>query len=65
VGGRVRGFSEDPGTGEVIIVFNNHPHGYAPRNARRFMELLGIPRRGPPVLPRRVGQPSLDDYMRG
>jgi len=63
--GRVRGFAEDPGTGEVIIVFNNHPHGYAPRNALKFMEMLGIPIRGPPVLPRRVGQPSLDDYMRG
>ena len=54
--GRVRGFAEDPGTVEVIVVFSNHPpHVYAPRNAQRFMELLGIPRRGPPVLPRRVG----------
>ena len=53
--GRVRGFAEDPGTGKVIVVFSNHPHVYAPRNAQRFMELLGIPRRGPPVLPRRVG----------
>ncbi len=60
---RVRGFVEDPGTGEVIVVFNNHPHGYAPRNALRFMELLGIPMRGPTVRPRRVGQPSLDDYI--
>ena len=63
--GRVRGFAEDPGTGEVVVVFNNHPHGNAPRNALKFMEMLGIPIRGPPVLPRRVGQPSLDDYMRG
>jgi Uncharacterized conserved protein len=61
--GRVRGYVEDPETREVVVVFNNHPHGNAPRNARRFMEMLGIPRRGPTVLPRRVGQPSLDDYM--
>jgi uncharacterized protein YecE (DUF72 family) len=35
--GRVRGFAEDPGTVEVIVVFSNHPHVYAPRNALRFM----------------------------
>ena len=29
---------------EVLVVFNNHPHGNAPRNARRFLELLGMAR---------------------
>ncbi|PSO07070.1 hypothetical protein B9Q04_12805 [Candidatus Marsarchaeota G2 archaeon BE_D] len=61
--GRVKGFVEDQETGEVIVVFNNHPHGYAPRNALRFMEMLGLPLRTPPTVPRRAGQPILDDYM--
>ena len=37
VGWAGEGFAEDPGTGEVIVVFSNHPHVYAPRNALRFM----------------------------
>lgn len=36
---------------EVIVVFNNHPHGNAPRDALRFMEMAGVRRRtGPPGL---------------
>ncbi len=38
--GRVREVLEEGD--EVIVVFNNHPHGNAPRNARRFRELLGL-----------------------
>jgi uncharacterized protein YecE (DUF72 family) len=39
---------------EVIVVFNNHPHGNAPRNAMEFMEMLS--------LRRRTGQPELSSF---
>jgi uncharacterized protein YecE (DUF72 family) len=30
---------------EVILVFNNHPHGNAPKNAMKMIALLGLPSR--------------------
>lgn len=39
---------------EVLVVFNNHPHGNAPQNAMEFMEMLS--------LERRTGQPGLSSF---
>ncbi len=41
---RIRGLVDEGE--EVLVVFNNHPHGYAPRNAQRFSALMGLTRRG-------------------
>ena len=62
---RIKSYVMDRNTGEVIVVFNNHPHGYAPQNALSFQELLeqsGITQ--PPRTPlAKKSEPTLDDFV--
>lgn len=62
---RVKGYAVDGKTGEVIVVFNNHPHGYAPQNALRFMELLGLPsgEERSRTEGKKKREPTLDDFV--
>ncbi len=49
--GRVRGWADTPGVGEVHVYYDNDGQAHAPYDALRLAERLGMPRRPPAPLP--------------